>query len=244
MKFRPWIYAALLIAASGCHFDGSADNRQNDPGDELAEPDNSGGDDSLVPKPPDTETLLSIYAISESTKYGELAEGSYEDLEAMDETYETILAAVDSDVEKLEQRWKLGEVDAGSYQLAIAVDAYSPIDPETYEVSYRVGDSDDPGEWTYAFQFESGISTTSGTFMSVVEEDILVEASGELELRAKLIDDAPVVEADNGLFSYIPSGGGPSGGGGGGGPGGEPDPVRTLSVNYLSLQPTVVTAGN
>jgi hypothetical protein len=237
MNFRYWFCAGLLFAASGCHFDGSAYNDQSETGEDLAEPGN--GDDSLVPKPPDTVNPLIIHAISETTEDGHLEEGSFEELEAMDDTYEMILAAVDKDVEKLQQRWQLGEVPAGQYKLAIAVEAYSPLDPELYEVSYRVGD----GEWIDVFQFASGTSIITGTMMSEREEDIQVVASGELELRAKLIDEAPVVQADeSGVFKYFP----PSywNGRGEDEEPPEPDPVRKMSVNYLSLQLTPATAGN
>jgi hypothetical protein len=229
MPHRRWICTAILLTATfttACHFDPSTDNDVLDP-EQLDEPADE-GDSTLNPKPPEAETSLLLHAVREDIRRGYLVDGDFRATTTMDKTVEKILGELSSDTELLKQRWYLDAVPEGQYEMTLVAKAYSPIDPERYQVSYRMSDSSD---WMELFRFSSGSVLTSHVYR------VDVPSLGDLEIEATLMDDAPIVEqSEDGIsFNNWPG----SGNNGNGNSYEVQKAYRILSVDYLGLRQTL-----
>ncbi len=195
MATRFSVLAPLLLVATACQFDGSSDlfesDQIGDPAEAEPAPDPNPPAPDLNPPAP-----APIIPFDEDTEDGTKLEGTYEDLEAMDDSAELIKGAIDNREEELDQRWFFDTLAAGQYELTFAALAFSPnpIGPEELAISYRVPD----GFWVELFEMETGTGMTSYV------DTINLTTASKVEIRAELDGFTPALVSydDNGIIMY------------------------------------------
>lgn len=118
MTAKTEVLLGLAFVLGGCSFDGSTDG--------------------VVAGSQDDEEQTEIFLVhTEDTKRGGLIQGTYLDSTSVDGVSEVILAELKDDSERLEHKWELGPMPAGTYELAVVVQTYSPTSTDEFSLEYE-----------------------------------------------------------------------------------------------------------
>lgn len=218
MRLHHWFFAGVLISASACAFDGSTDYESE--GRRVGDP--VQGDPTQ--NPPGPEPVPTFFASGEITSQGQLLEGSYLDVVDLDGNTEFILAEIQSEVEKLEHRWDFSALPAGQYELTFVAHPQSPMDQEYFTVDFRLSGS--------STRTQIMILPT-GDRMSEFVGRVDLPADADVEIRARLVDDAGVLDEPSG-----PGMGWWSASNGNDDDDDKPSPYRALEVDFVRLTQT------